>query len=128
MTDTTTMHLICELTDDEIRDRAFQAGQVDQELEALADRFEVAKKDHKAEVGVREEMRKTLLREIRTKQTTRPVQCSVEPIFAPSFVVRTTRLDTGEVVHERQMTFEERQGKLVEFKIREVTADGGEPA
>lgn len=124
MTDTTTMHLICELTDDEIRDRAFQAGQVDQELEALADRFEVAKKDHKAEVGVREELRKTLLREIRTKQTTRPVECEIERVYAPAFVVRTVRTDTGELVHERRMTDDERQEKLYELRGRDVVAEG----
>jgi hypothetical protein len=124
MSETTTMHLICELTDDEIRDRAFQAGQVDQELEALADRFEVAKKDHKAEVGVREEMRKTLLREIRTKQTTRPVECEIERVYAPAFVVRTVRTDTGELVHERRMTDDERQEKLYELRGRDVVAEG----
>lgn len=126
MTETTTMNLICELTDDEIRDRAFQAGQVDQELDALQARFDALKQEHKAEVAVREEMRKSLLREIRTKQTSRDVECVVERIYSPLFVVRTVRKDTGELVHERRMTDDERQEKLYELRGRNVLAEGGE--
>lgn len=109
---TTTMNLLCELSEDEIRDRAFRAGQIDQDIQIAEDAFDEVKKEHKAEVGTLESARRTLLREIREKQTRRDVTCDVVKVYSPDFQVITTRRDTGEVVHQRAMTMDERQGQL----------------
>lgn len=115
---TTTMNLLCELTEDEIRDRAFRAGQIDQDIQIAEDEFDEAKKDHKTTVGWLESARRTLLREIREKQTRRDVTCDVVKVYSPDFQVITTRRDTGEVVHQRAMTNEERQAQLFGIESR----------
>lgn len=107
-----TMNLICDLSEDEIRDRAFEAGNLDLEIEVSETNFDVQRKEHKVHIEELEAMRTNLLREIRTKQTSREVECVVESIYHPAFVVRTTRTDTGEIVHERSMTPDERQGNF----------------
>lgn len=119
---TTTMSLLCKLTEDEIRDRAFRAGQLDQDIQIAEARFDEAKKDHKATVGGLESARRTLLREIREKQTRRDVTCDVVKVYSPDFQVITTRRDTGEVVHQRAMTMDERQGQLRGINAAEATA------
>ncbi len=118
------MSLVCKLTDEEIRDRGFEAGQLDQEVQDLEAEFDEAKKLHKAEVNSNENRRRLLLREIRTKQTTRPVECEIEPDFL-NLQVRTTRLDTGELVHERPMSEDEKQGRLIEMGVEDAEAGDG---
>ena len=109
------LNLVCTLTDDEIGDRAFDVDQTDQAIQDLETEFENVKKEHKSMVGNHEARRRLLLREIRTRRTHRGVECEIEPIYHPAFVVRTTRLDTGEIVHERQMSEEEKQGQLIDL-------------
>lgn len=111
-TETRIIELECKLDDDEVNDRAFEAGQLDQDIQKAEDEFDAVKTEHKDEVKRMEAKRRHLLRDIRTKTTRRDVDCTVEPIYDPAFVVRTTRTDTGEIVHERPMSLDERQGRL----------------
>ncbi len=116
--ETTMVELVCQLTETEIQDRAYDAGQTDQQIMAKETDFEVVRKEHKGEVEALMNRRRDLLREIRERQTRRDVECVVERIYSPEFVVRMTRTDTGEVVRERPMTMEERQGQLIELEKR----------
>lgn len=112
-TERTMIELVCQLTQEEIAERAYDAGQVDQQIMAKEMAFDSIKKTQKAEIEELMGQRRTLLREIRNRQTERDVECEVHRIFHPEFVVRVIRLDTGEVVRERPMSMEERQGQLV---------------
>lgn len=107
------LELVCQLSESEIAERAYEAGQADQQIQSKEMNFDAVRKAHKAEIEGLQGERTTLLREVRTKQTTRDVECIIDRVYHPEFVVRITRTDTGEVVRERAMTYDERQGQLV---------------
>ena len=112
------LELVCVLTEEEIQARAFDASMLDHQIQSKELAFDVARKEHKAEVEEFSNKRRNLLREIRERQTRRDVECVVERVYHPDFVVRCTRTDTGEIVNERPMTSEERQSQLFELEAR----------
>lgn len=103
--------LVCHLQPDEVAERADRAArlqlEVDSETEQLASTTRASKERTKR---LAEEQHR-LLDEVRTRQGYRPVECERQADFAAG-VLRTVRLDTGEVVRTRQLTAEERQKQL----------------
>jgi hypothetical protein len=110
-TERSTMVLSCKLTGSEVASYADQAANLalvrDQKEEARVQ----AQKDAKAAIDELDGSISAFLRKVRDKSETREVV--VETVFGFSEnAVRVVRLDSGEVVSERAMTYDERQEQL----------------
>jgi hypothetical protein len=124
-----TRPLPVDLTEKEIALRGRECGEKMRERAALEATFEVAKKEHKADIEALDETITDLGRALATGQEIRDVECEVV-INWDADCVETLRTDTGEVVaqrpirpEERQRTFQLRTGK----KAKEA-ADASPPA
>lgn len=124
MDETKFLNLPCALKSHEITDRALEAGQVDQELIALEDSFEITKKEHKTAVQELEHRRRVLLRELADGSTRRDVECRVVLNYVDGLAM-VVRTDTGDVVSQRPLSPEERQAQLfaVENKAKKRGRD-----
>lgn len=110
-----TENLRCELTDDEIRERADGAALKAHERDRLEDARSVQNKAMKADIDDLDVWIRQLLGEVRTRSIYRDVEVTDSADFK-SGTMRTLRLDTGEIVRERALTEEEKQGKLFELE------------
>lgn len=112
-----TKALRCILTEAELLERGDQAANLSAEAGELEAERDSENKRLKGEIAQREDQVNLLLREVREKATTRPVECEIRLDF-DSRQVETVRLDTGEPFKTRPATKEELQGKL--FPIGEA--------
>lgn len=103
--------LICQLTADEVAERADRAARLQYDHDELAAEMASEANGYKAKLVRIEVEQRRLLDEVRTRQGYRPVECERQADFAAG-VLRTVRLDTGEIVRTRQLTAEERQKQL----------------
>ena len=103
--------LVCHLVPGEVADRADRAARLQADHDQLAERIAAEQKSGKAQLARIAEEQHRLLEEVRTRQGYRPVECERKPDFEAG-VLRTVRLDTGEVVRQRPLTPEERQTQL----------------
>lgn len=103
--------LICQLTADEVAERADRAARLQHDHDELAAEMASAAKGYKAKLVRIEDEQRRLLDEVRTRQGYRPVECERQPDYEAG-LLRTVRLDTGEIVRQRQLTPEERQTLL----------------
>lgn len=106
--------LPCELTPDELRAHGDEAARLDEEIFNEQERAAAHSKASKALVSELQHKRTDKLRRVRTRREDRTVACEIVWDFAEN-AVRTIRLDTGEEIQSRAMTYEERQGRLFEI-------------
>jgi hypothetical protein len=106
--------LPCELRPDELHAYATEAARLDEEIFQERESQAARSKASKALLDTLSQERSTSLRKIRTRRDDRRVACHVIHDFAENSV-KTIRLDTGEEVASRAMTYEERQAQLFEL-------------
>ncbi len=108
-----TLPLDCILRPEEVNAHALEAAKLDEEV---FDEKEAASSRSKASKALCDDLvrqRGEHLRKVRTGREERKVTCERVYDFAEN-AVRTIRLDTGEEVDNRAMTYEERQQHLFE--------------
>lgn len=108
---TMTESLDCKLTDSEFKERAEQLGAQLEDIRGAADRHASQKSAQKSEMAALEAKRDLLAMIVRRHAEERDVQVEVHADDAKG-VVSYTRMDTGEVYHERPMSAAERQVEL----------------
>lgn len=101
------------LTRDELLEAGSQLAQLEQQLEEQESVAAAARAAHKARMEELGAERARLAGIIRTRQEMRPVSVDVVAHYRVN-LARYTRRDTGEVLGERPLTAEERQG-VIEF-------------
>lgn len=113
--ETKTEMLPCELTDSEVMHRGQQAAKLFADRDAIETRLAGHKSVAKQQLEAIEDETAVLMRQIRTRLEDRKVPViqreNFDDVTTP--VVETVRIDTGEVIRTRPMTYDERQGKLV---------------
>jgi hypothetical protein len=113
--ETKTESLPCDLTDGELLSRGQQVAELAAKKAEIEDLLADQKQTAKVDLGIIETLAASVLREIRTRKQYRDVPCMMRENFDdPTLpMIETVRLDTGEIVRTRPMTYDERQGKLV---------------
>jgi hypothetical protein len=108
------MVLPVQLKADEIAAYADQAARAAAERDAEESARDAANKTAKSKIETLDGQVNSLLRKVRERAENRSVDVEKRWDF-PQNAVRVVRLDTGEVVSERAMTFDERQTRLFEL-------------
>ena len=119
----------CRLTDVELRERWRQHGVLEIEIEAIEAELEGTKSHQKslaAKAEEREAERRSLSRICRAEAEDRQVDVEVR-LELRTGTVTEVRTDTGEVLHERAATMDERQGVMFAEAAAAAPADE-EPA
>jgi hypothetical protein len=112
-----TMDLLCELDEDELRDRGRMLSSTLIEYDTVeADKKEATKGFSEQLKGLRGTMRRLSVC-IRTKTETRPVQCIVDFNSPVNGTKRITRIDTGEFVRDEPMSAQDCQNNLFEVPL-----------
>lgn len=107
-----TRPLPCRLTDDEVAERAARMAERLVEFQQLDEqRIEDGKRYRESMKEIRDEVQ-TLAQEVYSRTTVRAVECTESPDHAKG-LVHVVREDTGEVVHTRPTTADERQISLL---------------
>jgi hypothetical protein len=111
-----TLDLLCELDDNELRDRGQTLSSTMLQYDTVEEAKKAAGKEFSEELkGLRGEMRKLSVN-IRRKAETRSVLC-IQEFHSPTVgTKRITRLDTGEFVRDEPMTSQEHHNNLFEEK------------
>lgn len=99
--------LPCQLSDDQIIERANAMADLDAEISKLKDR----RKSVNQKIREKDDERLKLSDEVEKGTELRMVTCRVDEDFAHN-VVRIVRNDTGETVEERPMTAADRQESM----------------
>lgn len=111
MSDHFTRSLRCELTDQEIHERAQTAARMVVTIDELESAAKAEAKRRKTFIEEKEAELRRLSAEIRDKATFREIDC--ERLYDYKLgLVREVRTDTGELLSERAMTYSERQLEL----------------
>ena len=114
-----TMDLACELSIDELQERAQKMSSAMIEYDELEDRKKSTAKNLADEMAsLRDQMRLHSVA-IRRKSEIRPTVCYVRFHVPEMGMKRIVRKDTGEVVRDEVMTYEERQANLFD-DLREI--------
>ena len=125
------MSLSVPLTDPEIRGYGRKAAELHAEVVDKTESLSAFQKAAKAEIQEVARERNALLGKVREESEMRDVDVEVTWNFATNEVL-TVRLDTGELVRSRAMTFDERQERLFEppeaVPIRDTATDEEEGA
>lgn len=103
--------LVCHLTPEEVAERADRAARLQHDADELAAELARETKTYKGRISRATTEQHRLLEEVRTRQGYQPVECERQPDLLGG-ILRTVRLDTGEIVRTRALTPEERQKKL----------------
>jgi hypothetical protein len=111
------------LSDDELLGYGDEAARLFATAQAHEDRLGNLIKEERAEIAEQKSHALDLLRRVREKHEDREVECERIADFGAK-KLRVTRLDTGEVVQERALTFDELQGRL--FVVEPGTAKESE--
>ncbi len=104
-------NLKCILTKDEVADRADRAAGLLQDRDAKEEDQKARAKAAKAEIDAVEAELRRVSNEVRTKATYQDVQCERRYVYDKS-KVQEWRLDTGEMISERDMNEAEKQREL----------------
>lgn len=99
------------LTKDEVADRADRAAGLLQDRDAKEEEQKARAKAAKAEIDAVEAELRRVSNEVRTKATYQEVQCERRYVYDKS-KVQEWRLDTGEMISERDMNESEKQRDL----------------
>lgn len=103
--------LMCQLTPEQVAERANRAARLQHDADELTSKLASETKRYKTSIQRSTMEQHRLLDEVRTRQGYRPVECERQPDYEAG-LLRTVRLDTGEIVRQRQLTPEERQTLL----------------
>ncbi len=111
----TTQSLKCQLTQDEILQAGLElaeacemAGKLEDEKKAVVDQYKAKASMVDSTITIKRSL-------VQNRFDIRPVPCE-EIHNLTSGTVKTIRTDTNEVLREREMTQEERQGKIFDEK------------
>lgn len=104
-------HLPVKLTDAELLARGRESGELALAIQQVHDELAAAKIAAKEKLKVFGDRDRELDRQLRSGTEDRDVECELRFDFDAG-IVRTVRLDTDEVVSERDVTDEERQSTL----------------
>lgn len=108
---TTTETLSCVLTDDELRERGEQLAKAIEDIATEQKNQESIKAEMKSSIATLEARRDALAAQVRRKAELRQVEVEEVTDYVSGRFSRS-RLDTGEVIHERPLTNDERQASL----------------
>ena len=114
------LELMCDLTDEDVQQRAQELGAaIEEQYRVQGEKADAMKEftDQLKEIG--ERLRK-ISRAIRTRSESRIVKCVVQFHKPSPEFKRIARLDTGELVRDEPMTAEERQRHLFEPPTEEA--------
>jgi hypothetical protein len=100
--------LRCELTTEEVAQRANRSATLIAERDAKEQEQKAAAKHAKGVIESIDAEIRTLSGEVRSRATYRPVQCERRYVYKSGRMVET-RLDTSEVITDRRLTDAERQ-------------------
>jgi len=119
--------LECQLTEPEVAERAqMLGGLVHRRDEAELERAAQAQ-EAKGKIAQMTSEISRIGRECHTGRTRRVVECEEYAVFEEN-TLREIRLDTGEVIGERPLTFEERQQTLIRDEAAgDAVGEGPEP-
>lgn len=104
--------LRCELTLAEVQERAHDAACLVAARDRVEEKRQADSKTAKAEIDSFDARIRELSREVREHATHRMVPC-VKRRNEDTKMIETWRLDTNDLIHEREMTAEERQLELL---------------
>jgi len=99
------------LSKDELVDRADELSKLIEERTTLEDTAREVAKEHREQLKKMRERIEDLGDVVRSRKEIREVECKEVPDFDKE-VVELFRLDTGERVHARQLTEEDRQMRI----------------
>ena len=116
---TFTKSLKVQLTNEEILLAAESLAKTLDELGALEDDKKSLAESFKAKITEAEARTTQYKAKVRDKYEWRPVDCE-EVMDSETGTVVATRLDTKEIIEERSMTYDERQGSLFTEKEEEA--------
>jgi hypothetical protein len=100
-----------KLTESEALERADVSARLQQERDAIEAAMKADAAQRKADIQEKDAAMRRLAEEIRQRRTYRAVDCERRFDYSDG-KVREVRLDTGEIISERDMTYDERQRKL----------------
>ena len=103
--------LPCKLTNEELLDYGDQMARVQQDINAEEDRQKSAKEELKSRMAKLESQRSELANKVARKEEYRDVEVETT-INYEAETYSKIRLDTGEVLFQREITEEERQMEL----------------
>lgn len=103
--------LRCELNPGEVADRADRAAAMIADRDQKEADMKAAQKHAKSIIEEIDAELRRLSGEVRTRSTYRSVECERQYLYG-SGTYREVRLDTGDVIYERQMTEAEMQREL----------------
>jgi len=106
-----TESLMCSLTAAEFKSRAIELAKVDADMSSTEDRHEAMKQTIKSEIASLEARRSKLSGIVAAQAELREIEVEIRHNYDTCKVFKT-RLDTGEIFGERNMTTEERQTAL----------------
>lgn len=103
--------LRCQLTKDEIAERANRAGHKHASIYTKEAELKAVVKHHKGIIETEEAELALLLREVRDESTYRQIECERQFDFNEK-MYREVRIDTGEIINERKLLPSEAQMEL----------------
>lgn len=109
----TTQTLKVRLTDVEILEYADQMARAIDNLTQLEEEKKAVADSYKAKVTEAEATVQRITNLVRNKYDYRPVDCE-QTMDNNTGTAKTIRLDTGELIEDRMLTYNERQGSLFE--------------
>jgi hypothetical protein len=116
--------LLCALDDDEVLHRGEDCARLDEEIEELEEERKAASRFAKEKIKTLLLQRKHLSSEVRARKAKREVAIELRLNFELR-MAQTVRTDTEEVIRERPLTFEERQGRLDLYPDPPESQSGG---
>lgn len=101
----------CELSEAEIQERAHAMARAHEQIALLEEQKKASAADFREQIKEKRRELQHLVREVRERAVDREVLCETRADLGAG-VMETYRLDTGDLVRSRPLTWEERQGRL----------------
>jgi len=117
-----TQRLKCLLTDAELLEKGEELARTLDEVVSLEDEKKAITEQFKSKITELESRSSVLRSPVRNKYDFRPVDC-IQTMDNNEGTSKTVRLDTGDIVEERKLTYDERQGNLFDEKPEAEKAD-----
>lgn len=114
-----TLDLSCELTQDELNERAQKMSSAMLEYDTTEDKKKEAAKELAEQLSSLRDQMRLHSEAIRKKSEVRPVICYVRFHVPEMGMKRIVRKDTGEIVRDEVMSYDERQSNLFD-DIKEI--------
>lgn len=112
-----TEELRCPLTGEELAERGADAARLCVAIENLEEERKLASREFREQIAVRKKELRAVVAQIRERVEERLVPCESRPDYEAG-VMQTARLDTGEIVRTRTLSYAERQGRLFSVEGR----------